>query len=66
MKETDKYYLFWKHQFGQWTFRDMVDIDGKVYNCCEQYMMFKKAELFNDKKLRRKYWQSKTRQISKN
>ncbi|MFK7807347.1 MAG: NADAR family protein [Saprospiraceae bacterium] len=48
MKETDEYYLFWKHQFGQWTLRDMVDTDGKVYNCCEQYMMFKKAELFKD------------------
>lgn len=54
MKETDKYYLFWKHQFGQWTLRDMVDMDGKVYNCCEQYMMFKKAELFNDKEIAEK------------
>ena len=48
MRETDKYYLFWKHQFGQWTLRDMTDIDGTVFNCCEQYMMFKKAQLFND------------------
>lgn len=48
MRETDKYYLFWKHQFGQWTMRDIVDTEGKVYNCCEQYMMFKKAELFKD------------------
>lgn len=54
MKETDKYYLFWKHQFGQWTLRNMVDTDGKVYNCCEQYMMFKKAELFNDKEIAEK------------
>lgn len=48
MKETEKFYLFWKHQFGQWTKRDMVDIDGTVYNCCEQYMMAKKAQLFGD------------------
>ncbi|MEM8528581.1 MAG: NADAR family protein [Bacteroidota bacterium] len=48
MKETDKYYLFWKHQFGQWTLRNMIDVDGKTYNCCEQYMMFKKAKLFKD------------------
>ncbi len=48
MRETDKYYLFWKHQFGQWTLRDMTDADGTVYNCCEQYMMYKKAQLFND------------------
>ncbi len=48
MKETNDFYLFWRHQFGQWTKRDMRDIDGTVYNCCEQYMMAKKAILFND------------------
>ena len=48
MKETDQYYLFWKHQFGQWTLRDMIDPDGITYNCCEQYMMYKKAQLFSD------------------
>lgn len=26
----------------------MVDADGRIYNCCEQYMMFKKAQLFKD------------------
>ena len=51
MRETEKYYLFWKHQFGQWTLRDMVDTDGINYNCCEQYMMYKKATLFNDKEI---------------
>lgn len=48
MKETNDLYLFWRHQFGQWTKRNMVDIDGAVYNCCEQFMMAKKALLFND------------------
>ncbi len=48
MKETNDLYLFWRHQFGQWTKRDMIDIDGAVYNCCEQFMMAKKALLFND------------------
>jgi ribA/ribD-fused uncharacterized protein len=48
VKENSDFYLFWRHQFGQWTKRDMLDIDGTVYNCCEQYMMAKKALLFND------------------
>ncbi len=48
MRETNDLYLFWRHQFGQWTKRDMIDIDGAVYNCCEQFMMAKKALLFND------------------
>lgn len=48
MRETQEFYFFWKHQFGQWTKREMVDPEGIRYNCCEQYMMFKKAMLFKD------------------
>ncbi|GAA5443032.1 hypothetical protein Misp06_01208 [Microbulbifer sp. NBRC 101763] len=33
MRETEKFYFFWKHQFGQWTLRDISDIDGQIYNC---------------------------------
>lgn len=51
MRETETLYLFWEHQFGQWTKRDMVDIDGTVYNCCEQFMMAQKALLFKDQSL---------------
>ena len=48
MLETNTHYFFWRHQFGQWTLRDMHDPDGVIYNCCEQYMMAKKALLFGD------------------
>ncbi|MBT4376575.1 NADAR family protein [archaeon] len=48
MRETEKYYFFWKHQFGQWTLRDIIDEGGINYNCCEQYMMTHKALLFDD------------------
>lgn len=48
MRETDNYYFFWEHQFGQWTLRNITDPDGHTYNCCEQYMMYKKAILFDD------------------
>lgn len=54
MRETDHYYFFWKHQFGQWTLRDMIDVDGITYNCCEQYMMYKKAILFGDLEIAQK------------
>lgn len=50
MRETDQFYFFWEHQFGQWTKRDMTDPDSTTYNCCEQYMMAKKATLFGDLK----------------
>ncbi|MBC8478732.1 NADAR family protein [bacterium] len=48
MRETEQFYFFYEHQFGQWTQRQMTDPDGIGYNCCEQYMMFKKACLFQD------------------
>ncbi len=44
----DEFYFFWKHQFGQWTKRDIVDAEGVTYNCCEQYMMYHKALIFGD------------------
>lgn len=39
--------LFWGGTFSQW-YKSPIKIDGEKFNCCEQYMMFKKAELFND------------------
>lgn len=48
MRETDEFYFFWKHQFGQWTIREINAPDGNSYNCCEQYMMYQKALLFSD------------------
>jgi ribA/ribD-fused uncharacterized protein len=50
MRETEKYYFFWKHLFGQWSLRDIVDFENIKYNCSEQYMMAKKAKLFQDEK----------------
>lgn len=45
MKE--KFTFFWGGVFSQWQLAD-ITIDGKTFNCCEQYMMYKKAMLFND------------------
>lgn len=45
MKE--KFTFFWGGIFSQWC-PSKFTIDGVEYNCCEQYMMLKKALLFND------------------
>lgn len=47
MRVTDKYVFFFQSTLGQWNMSDMV-VDGITYNCCEQYMMYQKAILFED------------------
>lgn len=44
---TDKYIFFWGGTYSQWC-PSPFTIDGVKYNCCEQYMMAKKALTFND------------------
>jgi len=44
---TDKYVFFWGGTFSQWC-PSTFEIEGVLYNCCEQYMMAQKALLFND------------------
>ena len=43
----DDFYFFWNGELSQWYKSDFV-IENIKYNCCEQYMMYKKAELFDD------------------
>ena len=45
---TDKYVFFYGGICSQW-YPSKFTIDGIEYNCAEQYMMAKKAELFGDK-----------------
>ena len=47
MKITDKHVFFWNGIYSQWHLAKM-NIDGITFNSCEQYMMFKKALLFED------------------
>lgn len=46
---VDNYYFFWRawHPFSNWH-KSYFRIGEKGYCCVEQYMMFKKAELFKD------------------
>jgi ribA/ribD-fused uncharacterized protein len=48
MKTINNYTFFWKDKIGQWNLKSFIDDDGITYNCAEQYMMAKKAQLFND------------------
>lgn len=43
----DKFFFFWSGPFSQWAKRPMT-VEGKAYNCCEQYMMAEKARIFGD------------------
>ena len=45
MKEN--MHLFWGGPFSQWLPSKFI-VDGMEYNCAEQFMMAKKAELFGD------------------
>jgi len=45
--ETDTHIYFYGSIYSQWAMRDMI-IDEEQYNCNEQFMMYKKAELFGD------------------
>lgn len=47
--ERDKYEYFWGNRsvFSQW-YPCKFEIDGKSYNCAEQYMMHQKAVLMDD------------------
>lgn len=43
----ENFVLFWNGIYSQWH-PSKFTIDGIEYNCCEQYMMAKKALTFND------------------
>jgi len=43
----EDFIFFWGGTYSQWCPSPFI-IDGVEYNCCEQYMMAKKALMFND------------------
>ena len=42
-----EFHMFWGGPFSQW-YPSPFEVEGTKYNCTEQYMMAKKAELFGD------------------
>jgi ribA/ribD-fused uncharacterized protein len=47
MRITDEYVFFWDGIYSQW-YQAPMNLDGRTYNCCEQYMMHRKATMFED------------------
>jgi len=45
--DKSKYVFFWNGEFSQWYIED-IRIGGMTFNCCEQYMMYRKAMTFCD------------------
>jgi ribA/ribD-fused uncharacterized protein len=41
------FHMFWGGPFSQW-YPSTFEVEGVKYNCTEQYMMAKKAQLFGD------------------
>jgi len=50
MRVTDNSVFFWSGIFSQW-FKSPFEIDGEKYSTAEQYMMYKKALLFEDEEV---------------
>lgn len=59
MRITDKYVFFWNGIYSQWHMADMT-IDGKTFNCCEQYMMYRKAMLFGDMEIAKEIMETRS------
>lgn len=64
MRKIDKYVFFWGGPFSQWHL-STFEIDGVKYNCCEQYMVAKKALLFGDYESYKKIMHEKDPAIQK-
>ena len=55
--ETDTHIYFYGSVFSQWAMRSF-ELDGNLFNCTEQYMMYRKAKLFGDHDAAKKIWSS--------
>jgi ribA/ribD-fused uncharacterized protein len=64
MKVKFNYVFFWGGTFSQWC-PSPFEIDGEKYNCCEQYMMAKKALLFGDIQSYKKIMNTKDPKVQK-
>ena len=59
-----EFHMFWGGPFSQWH-PSPFEIGGIKYNCTEQYMMAKKADLFGDDEIRSKIMDATNPKIQK-
>ncbi len=54
-----KFVFFWGEEtcYSQWV-KSPIKVDGVTFSCCEQYMMYHKALLFNDQDIAKRILQS--------
>lgn len=45
--DRSRFFFFWGGPFSQWA-KYPMEVDGRTYNTCEQFMMAGKARLFGD------------------
>jgi ribA/ribD-fused uncharacterized protein len=64
MDKKEKFHLFWGGEFSQW-YPSKFEIDGKKYNCAEQWMMEQKALFFGDGKMAKRIMEEKSPNIQK-
>lgn len=64
MKITDQYVFFWDGVYSNW-FPCTFNVDGKVFNCTEQYMMYMKAFTFGDYETAEQIMKSKSPKVQK-
>ena len=61
---SEQYTFFWSGPFSQWHPSEFT-LHGKVFNCAEQYMMWRKAELFGDEETADLIMKAKTPKVQK-
>jgi ribA/ribD-fused uncharacterized protein len=64
MNRRDDFVFFWSGPYSQW-YPSVFALEGRTYNCAEQYMMYCKAKLFGDHESARQIYAAKDPAVQK-
>lgn len=65
MNSIDDFYFFWYGKLSQW-YECKFEDESIIYNCTEQYMMYQKAVLFEDREMQIEILKAERPRIQKN